>query len=111
VHEAVQQLCSLGALQQQGGSEVLTPLGDHLADMPMDAAVGKALLYGCMLRWGGEWGARGGGGGDTSWWTVSVTTCPRGLRWTQRFCMATCCGVVVVVTGEGGVEHSMVCLR
>jgi HrpA-like RNA helicase len=55
----VQQLCSLGALQQQGGSEVLTPLGDHLADMPMDAAVGKALLYGCMLRWGGEWGARG----------------------------------------------------
>lgn len=53
VAEAVSGLNALGALQQQegvGGVESLTPLGQHLADMPMDAALGKALLYGCMLR-------------------------------------------------------------
>lgn len=53
VAEAVSGLTALGALQQEvggGGAEALTPLGQHLADMPMDAALGKALLYGCMLR-------------------------------------------------------------
>jgi hypothetical protein len=55
VAEAVGQLVALGALQQpQPGQdgECLTPLGSHLCAMPMDAALGKALLYGCMLRWG-----------------------------------------------------------
>jgi hypothetical protein len=55
----VGQLVALGALQQQQqqqqqpgeAGEVLTPLGSHLTAMPMDAALGKALLYGCMLRW------------------------------------------------------------
>jgi HrpA-like RNA helicase len=52
VAEAVGQLVALGALQQQPGQEgeALTPLGSHLCAMPMDAALGKALLYGCMLR-------------------------------------------------------------
>lgn len=49
VREAVLQLSQLGALQTSP-EEVLTPLGTHLAAMPMDAALGKALLYGCMLR-------------------------------------------------------------
>jgi hypothetical protein len=51
----VGQLVALGALQQQPGQEgeALTPLGSHLCAMPMDAALGKALLYGCMLRWEG----------------------------------------------------------
>eukprot|EP00879_Flechtneria_rotunda_P019881 GHRR01020897.1.p1 GENE.GHRR01020897.1~~GHRR01020897.1.p1 ORF type:complete len:959 (+),score=404.55 GHRR01020897.1:326-3202(+) len=48
VNEAVQQLTQLGALSP--GSEELTPLGQHLTAMPMDPALGKALLYGCMLR-------------------------------------------------------------
>jgi HrpA-like RNA helicase len=52
----VGQLVALGALQQQPGQdgESLTPLGSHLCAMPMDAALGKALLYGCMLRWEGQ---------------------------------------------------------
>lgn len=49
VQEAVTQLAQLGALQT-APSEVLTALGTHLAAMPMDAALGKALLYGCLLR-------------------------------------------------------------
>lgn len=74
VTEAVEQLTALGALQQQqqkeeeagsgGVSESLTPLGQHLADMPMDAALGKALLYGCMLRYEVEWGGGEGGRGE-----------------------------------------------
>eukprot|EP00775_Hariotina_reticulata_P004412 gene4412-4665_t len=61
VLEACRQLSQLGALSRslvtsgpaadivyQG--EMLTALGSHLAAMPMDAALGKALLYGCMLR-------------------------------------------------------------
>eukprot|EP00878_Enallax_costatus_P012006 GHUV01012535.1.p1 GENE.GHUV01012535.1~~GHUV01012535.1.p1 ORF type:complete len:538 (+),score=178.81 GHUV01012535.1:448-2061(+) len=49
VNEAVTQLIRLGALDTTP-DEVLSPLGTHLAAMPMDAALGKALLYGCMLR-------------------------------------------------------------
>lgn len=61
VLEACRQLSQLGALSRsqvaagpaadivyQG--EMLSALGTHLAAMPMDAALGKALLYGCMLR-------------------------------------------------------------
>lgn len=61
---AVAQLVALGALAVTPGGEgeALTPLGSHLCAMPMDAALGKALLYGCMLRWGGwrgaAWGCR-----------------------------------------------------
>ncbi|KAF8055672.1 DHX57 [Scenedesmus sp. PABB004] len=52
VAEALGGLAQLGALAPDaaGGGEDLTPLGKHLAAMPMDAALGKALLHGCMLR-------------------------------------------------------------
>ena len=49
VNEAVTQLRQLGAVDT-APVEMLSPLGTHLAAMPMDAALGKALLYGCMLR-------------------------------------------------------------
>ncbi|KAK9846310.1 hypothetical protein WJX81_001334 [Elliptochloris bilobata] len=41
-------LTELGALS--GPAEALTPLGRHLARLPCDARLGKALLYGAMLR-------------------------------------------------------------
>jgi HrpA-like RNA helicase len=62
VLEACRQLSQLGALSQSAvppagpaaasdhQGEVLTALGSHLAAMPMDVTLGKALLYGCMLR-------------------------------------------------------------
>ena len=47
VAAAVEALSELGAL---GAEEALTPLGRHLARLPCDARLGKALLYGAMLR-------------------------------------------------------------
>jgi len=47
VASAVGALRELGAL---GADEALTPLGRHLARLPCDARLGKALLYGAMLR-------------------------------------------------------------
>lgn len=47
VAAAVDELRRIGALTPE---EDLTPLGSHLAQMPMDAKLGKALLYGAMLR-------------------------------------------------------------
>lgn len=47
VAAAVAALGDLGAL---GSEEALTPLGRHLARLPCDARLGKALLYGAMLR-------------------------------------------------------------
>ena len=44
---AVEALTELGAL---GVEEALTPLGRHLAHLPCDARLAKALLYGAMLR-------------------------------------------------------------
>ena len=31
-------------------AEALTPLGQHLASLPLDARLGKMLLFGAMLR-------------------------------------------------------------
>lgn len=72
VAEAVGQLQQLGALQP--GDEALTALGTHLAAMPMDAALGKALLYGCMLRW-----VVGQAGGQQ-----------RASNWCQQQCWVAC---------------------
>mmetsp|Transcript_34742 Transcript_34742/g.64848 ORF Transcript_34742/g.64848 Transcript_34742/m.64848 type:complete len:1105 (-) Transcript_34742:639-3953(-) len=47
VTAALQHLRSLGALDEKNG---LTPLGSHLASMPVDAQVGKLLVYGALLR-------------------------------------------------------------
>lgn len=48
MQEAITHLVKLGAIE--GSPTTLTSLGQHLAAMPMDAALGKALIYGCMLR-------------------------------------------------------------
>jgi HrpA-like RNA helicase len=48
VQSAVSSLRIIGAL---GEAESLTPLGAHLACMPMDARLGKMLLFGALLRW------------------------------------------------------------
>lgn len=44
---AVSQLKQLGALS---AAEDLTPLGHHLALLPLDIRLGKVLIYGAMLR-------------------------------------------------------------
>lgn len=46
VDTAVAALKRLGALDEREG---LTPLGQHLAALPVDVRVGKMLLYGSML--------------------------------------------------------------
>lgn len=47
VGESVRSLRSINALDDK---ECLTPLGQYLAQMPVDAPVGKMLIFGCMLR-------------------------------------------------------------
>ena len=47
VAAALHSLTSLGALE---GGGALTMLGRHLARMPMDPQLGKALIYGALLR-------------------------------------------------------------
>lgn len=44
---ALQHLRALGAMDEKNS---LTPLGQHLAGMPVDAQVGKLLVYGALLR-------------------------------------------------------------
>jgi ATP-dependent RNA helicase DHX36 len=46
VHNAVQHLRALGALND---AEVLTPLGSHLAVLPMEPAIGRLLLMGALF--------------------------------------------------------------
>jgi ATP-dependent RNA helicase DHX57 len=48
VESAVRHLTQLGALTP--AEQELTALGQHLVAMPMDAPLGKALIYGCILR-------------------------------------------------------------
>lgn len=43
-------LRSLQDLSALDGVGMLTPLGQHLAKMPVDARVGKMLLFGCIFR-------------------------------------------------------------
>jgi ATP-dependent RNA helicase DHX57 len=53
VDAAIQGLLEIGAFtrQQKGQHEVsLTPLGNHLAMLPMDARLGKFLVFGSILR-------------------------------------------------------------
>ena len=47
VREGVATLAELQALDK---AEILTPLGHHLATLPVDVRVGKMLLFACMLR-------------------------------------------------------------
>ena len=47
VTKALQTLVSVNALDE---SERLTPLGFHLASLPVDVHVGKMLLYGAIFK-------------------------------------------------------------
>ena len=47
VIDAVRRLTDLGALD---GKKQLTPLGFHLALLPLDVRLGKLILYGAMLQ-------------------------------------------------------------
>ena len=47
MREGVATLAELQALDK---AEILTPLGHHLATLPVDVRVGKMLLFACMLR-------------------------------------------------------------
>jgi ATP-dependent RNA helicase DHX57 len=51
IQAAVDGLLEIGALEITGKDEVevLTPLGKHLSELPVDARLGKMLLYGCIL--------------------------------------------------------------
>ena len=46
-HLTVQRLKNVGALYLD---DSLTPLGYHLAQLPVDVRIGKLMLYGCMFR-------------------------------------------------------------
>ena len=35
---------------QRTPAVALTPLGNHLADLPLDCRLGKMLIFGCLLR-------------------------------------------------------------
>ena len=47
VSDAVKRLTDLGALDSK---KDLTPLGYHLALLPLDVRLGKLILYGAMLQ-------------------------------------------------------------
>lgn len=49
VDSAVQNLIELGAVRDGGGEE-LTPLGHHLAALPVDARLGKMILFGAIFK-------------------------------------------------------------
>lgn len=47
IKHTMKMLTSLKAIEEQG--ELLTPLGYHLASLPVDVRIGKMLLYACVL--------------------------------------------------------------
>ncbi|KAL1500164.1 hypothetical protein AB1Y20_012834 [Prymnesium parvum] len=49
VREAVQTLAEVQALDS-AQAQLLTPLGRHLATLPVDVRIGKMLVFACMLR-------------------------------------------------------------
>jgi ATP-dependent RNA helicase DHX36 len=50
VARTVSQLVEMGALAAEASDPRLTPLGFHLAQLPLDPRLGKALIYGAVLR-------------------------------------------------------------
>lgn len=46
IHSAISSLKEVGAIDE---NEVLTPLGHHLAKLPVDLLLGKMMLYGAMF--------------------------------------------------------------
>ena len=49
VKEAITTLAEVQALDSEA-AQLLTPLGHHLATLPVDVRIGKMLLFSCMLR-------------------------------------------------------------
>jgi HrpA-like RNA helicase len=49
VEAALNGLCQMGALSVDNGHEKLTPLGQHLSHLPVDARLGKMLIYGAIF--------------------------------------------------------------
>merc|ERR1712020_546634 len=47
VESSLQRLKNVGALYPD---ESLSPLGYHLAQLPVDVRIGKLMIYGCMFR-------------------------------------------------------------
>ncbi|OQR99882.1 ATP-dependent RNA helicase [Thraustotheca clavata] len=51
ISAAIEDLVSMGAFSREGEDDVkLTPLGSHLARLPMDARLAKVAVFGCILR-------------------------------------------------------------
>lgn len=49
VQRSVAELVALDALKSEGGRQRLTPLGEHLAALPVDARIGKLILLGAAF--------------------------------------------------------------
>ena len=49
VQRAIEMLVSINALHLEKGTEILTPLGYHLAKLPMDPQTGKMILFGAIF--------------------------------------------------------------
>ena len=49
VSNAVELLKAIGAMKLSHGQDVLTPLGRHLSQLPVDPRVGKMLLLGAIF--------------------------------------------------------------
>ena len=50
VQHTMRGLRSIKALEEDEKQETLTPLGFHLASLPVDVRIGKMMLYGCIFR-------------------------------------------------------------
>ncbi|EGC29050.1 hypothetical protein DICPUDRAFT_159415 [Dictyostelium purpureum] len=50
IQSSINELISIDALDITGNSQTLTPLGHHLASLPVDVYIGKMLLFGCIFR-------------------------------------------------------------
>ncbi|CAK4072233.1 unnamed protein product [Aphanomyces euteiches] len=51
IHSAIEDLIEMGAMvREENGLVELTPLGAHLARLPMDARMAKVVVFGCILR-------------------------------------------------------------
>ena len=50
VERALLTLTEIQAVREVKGALELTPLGNHLADLPVDCRIGKMLVFGCLLR-------------------------------------------------------------
>mmetsp|Transcript_14995 Transcript_14995/g.36591 ORF Transcript_14995/g.36591 Transcript_14995/m.36591 type:complete len:381 (-) Transcript_14995:1528-2670(-) len=50
VEAAIAVLDEIGAVDRQTSTEILTPLGQHLAKLPLDVRLGKMLIFAALFR-------------------------------------------------------------